>query len=305
MLNYLLRRIGQSALTVFLVIAVIFTVVRAIGDPTHLMLPPEATEADRQVLREQMGLDRPLPVQFAAFVADLAHGDFGTSYRFSRPALGVVAQALLPTLLLAVAALAVAVLIGLPLGVASALWPDGVADQGARIFTVLGQAAPPFFFSLVFVKVFSLQFGWFPTGGYGTVAHLILPMLALGWYAAAGVARLTLSSMTTVLHSEYIKFARIKGVPEHVIVLRHALRNAILPVITFVSLQFGVLLGGAVSVEVVFAWPGVGQLLLDSINNLDYTVVQAAVTVAALVFAAVNLAVDLLYAVIDPRIRYA
>ncbi|WP_020205546.1 ABC transporter permease [Cupriavidus sp. WS] len=305
MLNYLLRRIGQSALTVFLVIAVIFTVVRAIGDPTHLMLPPEATEADRQVLREQMGLDRPLPVQFAAFVADLAHGDFGTSYRFSRPALGVVAQALLPTLLLAVAALAVAVLIGLPLGVASALWPDGVADQCARVFTVLGQAAPPFFFSLVFVKVFSLQFGWFPTGGYGTVSHLILPMFALGWYAAAGVARLTLSSMTTVLHSEYVKFARIKGVPEHVIVLRHALRNAILPVITFVSLQFGVLLGGAVSVEVVFAWPGVGQLLLDSINNLDYTVVQAAVTVAALVFAAVNLAVDLLYAVIDPRIRYA
>ncbi|WP_059413172.1 ABC transporter permease [Cupriavidus basilensis] len=305
MLNYLLRRIGQSALTVFLVIAVIFTVVRAIGDPTHLMLPPEATEADRQVLREQMGLDLPLPVQFASFVADLAHGDFGTSYRFSRPALGVVAQALLPTLLLAVAALAVAVLIGLPLGVASALWPDGVADQCARIFTVLGQAAPPFFFSLVFVKVFSLQFGWFPTGGYGTVSHLVLPMLALGWYAAAGVARLTLSSMTTVLHSEYVKFARIKGVPEHVIVLRHALRNAILPVITFVSLQFGVLLGGAVSVEVVFAWPGVGQLLLDSINNLDYTVVQAAVTVAALVFAAVNLAVDLLYAVIDPRIRYA
>jgi len=305
MLNYLLRRIGQSALTVFLVIAVIFTVVRAIGDPTHLMLPPEATEADRQVLREQMGLDRPLPVQFASFVADLAHGDFGTSYRFSRPALGVVAQALLPTLLLAVAALAVAVLIGLPLGVASALWPDGVADQCARIFTVLGQAAPPFFFSLVFVKVFSLQFGWFPTGGYGTVSHLVLPMLALGWYTAAGVARLTLSSMTTVLHSEYVKFARIKGVPEHVIVLRHALRNAILPVITFVSLQFGVLLGGAVSVEVVFAWPGVGQLLLDSINNLDYTVVQAAVTVAALVFAAVNLAVDLLYAVIDPRIRYA
>ncbi|WP_420994965.1 ABC transporter permease [Cupriavidus sp. 30B13] len=305
MLNYILRRIGQSALTVFLVIAVIFTVVRAIGDPTHLMLPPEATEADRQVLREQMGLDRPLPVQFASFVADLAHGDFGTSYRFSRPALGVVAQALLPTLMLAVAALCVAVLIGLPLGVASALWPHGAADQFARIFTVLGQAAPPFFFSLVFVKVFSLQFGWFPTGGYGTVSHLILPMFALGWYAAAGVARLTQSSMATVLHSEYVKFARIKGVPEHVIVLRHALRNAILPVITFVSLQFGVLLGGAVSVEVVFAWPGVGQLLLDSINNLDYTVVQAAVTVAALVFAVVNLAVDLVYAVVDPRIRYA
>jgi ABC-type dipeptide/oligopeptide/nickel transport system permease component len=305
MLNYILKRLGQSALTVFLVIALIFTVVRAIGDPTHLMLPPEATEADRAVLREQMGLDRPLPVQFASFVVDLAHGDFGTSYRFARPALGVVAEALLPTLILAVAALAVAVLIGLPLGIASALWPNGMADQFAKIFTGLGQAAPPFFFSLIFVMVFSLRFGWFPTGGYGTPSHLVLPMLALGWYAAAGVARLTLSSMTTVLHSEYVKFARIKGVPEHVIVLRHALRNAILPVLTFVSLQFGVLLGGAVSVEVVFAWPGVGQLILDSINNLDYTIVQAAVTVAAIVFALVNLVVDLLYAVIDPRIRYA
>lgn len=305
MLHYLLKRLGQSALTVFLVVAVIFTVVRAIGDPTHLMLPPEATEADRQVLREQLGLERPLPLQFASFVADLAHGDFGTSYRFSRPALGVVAEALLPTLLLAAAALSVAVAIGLPLGVASALWPHSVVDRFAKVFTVLGQAAPPFLFSLIFVKVFSLQFGWLPTGGYGTASHLVLPMLALGWYAAAGVARLTLASMSTVLHAEYIRFARIKGVPEPVIVLRHALRNAILPVITFVSLQFGVLLGGAVSVEAVFSWPGVGQLLLDSINNLDYTIVQAAVTVAALVFAAVNLAVDLLYAVIDPRIHYA
>lgn len=305
MLNYILKRLGQSALTVFFVIALIFTIVRAIGDPTHLMLPPEATEADRAVLREQMGLDRPLPVQFASFVGDLAHGDFGTSYRFARPALGVVTEALLPTLILAVAALTVAVLIGLPLGIASAVWPHGPVDQFAKLFTVLGQAAPPFFFSLIFVKLFSLHFGWFPTGGYGTPSHLVLPMFALGWYAAAGVARLTQSSMTTVLHAEYIRFARIKGVPEHVIVLRHALRNAVLPVITFVSLQFGVLLGGAVSVEVVFAWPGVGQLILDSINNLDYTIVQAAVTVAALVFALVNLVVDLLYAVIDPRIRYA
>lgn len=305
MLHYIVRRLGQSALTVFLVIALIFTVVRAIGDPTHLMLPPEATEADRAVLRAQMGLDRPLPVQFASFIGDLAHGDFGTSYRFARPALGVVAEALLPTLLLAVAALGVAVLIGLPLGIASALWPHGTVDQFAKVFTVLGQAAPPFFFSLIFVKLFSLHLGWFPTGGYGTPLHLVLPTCALGWYAAAGVARLTQSSMVTVLHAEYIKFARIKGVPEHVIVLRHALRNAVLPVITFVSLQFGVLLGGAVSVEVVFAWPGVGQLILDSINNLDYTIVQAAVTVAAVVFALVNLTVDLLYAVIDPRIRYA
>lgn len=304
MASYILRRLVQSFFTVFLVVALIFTVVRAIGDPTHLMLPPEATEADRQLLREQMGLDRPLPQQFASFVGELARGDFGNSYRFSKPALEVVAGALGPTLQLTLAALAVALAIGLPLGVASAVWPGGLLDQFGKLFSVLGQAAPPFFFSLIFVKVFSLQFGWFPTGGYGGLNHMALPMFALGWYAAAGIARLTRSSMAAVLHSEYVKFARIKGVPEHVIVLRHALKNALLPVITFVSLQFGVLMGGAVSVEVVFAWPGVGQLILDSINNLDYTVVQAAVTVSAAVFALVNLAVDLLYAVIDPRIHY-
>src|SRR5450830_890175 len=305
MLNYLLKRLAQSAFTVFLVIALIFTVVRAIGDPTHLMLPPEATEADRQVLREQMGLDKPLPVQFAHFVAQLARGDFGNSYRFSRPAFEVVLSALWPTLLLALAALAVAIVIGLPLGVASALWPQGWVDQVGKVFAVFGQAAPPFFFSLLFVKVFSLQWGWFPTGGYGGARHLVLPMMALGWYAAAGISRLTRSSMSSVLQSEYVKFARIKGVPQHVIVFRHALKNALLPVITFVSLQFGILMGGAVSVEVVFAWPGMGQLILDSINNLDYTVVQAAVTLAAVTFALVNLGVDVLYALIDPRIRYA
>lgn len=305
MLRYVLRRLAQSFFTVFLVIAVIFVVVRAIGDPTQLLLPPEATPADRQVLRAQMGLDRPLPVQFVSYLGQLARGDFGNSFRFSQPALQVVLGAVWPTLQLTLSALGLALLIGLPLGVASAVWPDGPVDQFAKVFAVLGQAAPPFFFSLIFVKLLSLHMGWFPTGGYGGVSHLALPTLALGWYAAAGIARLTRSSMTTVLHAEYIRFARIKGVPEHVIVLRHALRNALLPVLTFVSLQFGLLMGGAVSVEVVFAWPGVGQLILDSINNLDYTVVQAAITMAAVIFALVNLAVDLLYALIDPRIHYA
>ncbi|KAF1023656.1 MAG: Glutathione transport system permease protein GsiC [Paracidovorax wautersii] len=187
----------------------------------------------------------------------------------------------------------------------SALRPGQAVDHAAKLFAVIGQAAPPFFFSLVLVKLFSLQLGWLPTGGYGGWGHLVLPMVALGWYVAAGVARLTRSSMGAVLQAEYIRFARLQGLPEHVVVLRHALKNAILPVVTFVALQFGVLMGGAVSVEVVFAWPGLGQLLYDSINNLDYTVVQAAVTLAAVVFVAINLVVDVLYAWIDPRIRYA
>jgi peptide/nickel transport system permease protein len=268
-------------------------------------LPPEATEADRQLLRNQMGLDRPVAVQYGSYLLALAKGNLGMSYRFSQPAFGVVMDALGPTLLLTLTALGLAVASGVPLGVAAAVAPHRGIDQFAKAFAVFGQAAPPFLFSLLFIKLFSIQLGWLPTGGYGRVTHLILPALALGWYSSAGIMRLTRSSMIEVLDSEYIKFARIKGVPERVIVYRHALRNATLPVVTFISLQFGILMGGAVSVEFVFAWPGVGRLILESISNLDYTVVQAAVTIGALIFTGVNLAVDIVYATIDPRIRYA
>lgn len=305
MIPYILRRLGQSVITVLLVTLIIFVIVRQVGDPTHLMLPPEATEADRQLLREQMGLDKPVVVQYGMYLLDLVQGNLGMSYRFSRPALGVVMGALGPTLLLTLTALGLAIAVGVPLGVVAAVRRDGLADQFATVFAVLGQAAPPFLFSLLFIKLFSIEFGWFPTGGYGKVSNLVLPALALGWYSSAGIMRLTRSSMSEVLDSEYIKFARIKGVPERVIVYRHALRNALLPVITFIALMFGVLVGGAVSVEFVFAWPGVGRLILESISNLDYTVVQAAVTVGAVVFTSVNLGVDILYAAIDPRIRYA
>jgi len=305
MIRYILRRLGQSSITVLLVTLIIFVVARQIGDPTHLMLPPEATEADRDLLREQMGLDKPVLVQYLSYLHHLAQGDLGMSYRFSRPALEVVIDAFGPTLLLTSVSLGLAVLIGIPLGVAAAVKRDGVADQVAKIFAVLGQAAPPFLFSLLFIRLFSIQLGWLPTGGYGQLENLVLPMLALGWYSSAGIMRLTRSSMTEVMGSEYIKLARIKGVPQRVIIYRHALKNALLPVLTFIALQFGILMGGAVSVEFVFAWPGVGRLMIDSISNLDYTVVQAAVTMSALVFTTINLAADILYAAIDPRIRYA
>lgn len=305
MIRYILRRFGQSGITVLLVTLIIFIVIRQIGDPTHLMLPPEATEADRQILREQMGLDRSLIIQYGTYLRDLLMGDLGMSYRFSQPALSVVVEAFGPTLLLTTAALIFAVAIGLPLGVLSAVHREGPIDQIAKVFAVLGQAAPPFLFSLLFIRLFSIQLGWLPTGGYGRIDNLLLPMVALGWYSSAGIMRLTRSSMTEVLESEYIKLARIKGVPQRVIVYRHALKNALLPVITFIALQFGILMGGAVSVEFVFAWPGVGRLMIESISNLDYTVVQAAVTVGALVFTTINLTADILYAAIDPRIRYA
>jgi peptide/nickel transport system permease protein len=305
MISYILKRVGQSLVTVLLVTLIIFVIVRLIGDPTHLMLPPEATEADRDLLRQQMGLDRPMFVQYLSYLAALLTGDMGISYRFAKPALEIVLGALGPTLLLASTALAFGVAIGVPLGVAASVRRDGWIDQAAKVFAVIGQAGPPFLFSLLFIRVFSIELGWLPTSGYGSWVNLLLPSLALGWYSAAGIMRLTRSSMSDVLDSEYIKLARIKGVPERAILFRHALRNALLPVITFISMQFGVLMGGAVSVEFIFAWPGVGRLIVDSISNLDYTTVQAAVAVGALIFAAVNLAVDIVYAYVDPRIRYA
>ncbi|MDR5760610.1 ABC transporter permease [Caballeronia sp. LZ035] len=305
MLRFLGRRFAQSVATVLLVTVVIFIIVRLIGDPTHLMLPPEATDADRALLRHEMGLDQPVVLQYLHYLGQLVQGHLGSSYRFARPALDVVLGAIGPTLILTAASLALSILVGVPLGVLSAMRPGSFVDQCGKVIAVIGQTAPPFFFALIFIRILSVQWHWFPTGGYGSVSHLMLPALTLGWYSTAGILRLTRSSMTDVLASEYIKLARIKGVPERVIVWRHALRNALLPVITFMSLQFGILMGGAVSVEFVFAWPGIGRLILESISNLDYAVVQAAVTVTALTFTLVNLLVDILYAVLDPRIRYA
>src|SRR5690349_1229153 len=284
---------------------VIFVIIRLIGDPTHLMLPPEATEADRELLRQQMGLSDSIFVQYGRFLWALLHGDMGMSYRFSRPAMDVVLERIGPTLLLTCTSLGLGVLVGVPLGVASAVRPDSGIDLVAKGIALFGQAAPPFFFGLLFVLLFSVELGWLPTSGYGGPRYLILPSIALGWYSAAGLMRLTRSNMLDVLNSEYVKMARIKGVPERVVIYRHALKNASLPVLTFASLQFGILIGGAVSIESVFAWPGMGKLILDSIANLDFTVVQAAVMVSALLFTLINLTVDILYAYIDPRIRYA
>lgn len=304
MFRYVTRRLLEALVTVFIVTAIIFVIIRLVGDPTHLMLPPEATEADRELLRRQMGLSDPVVIQYLRFLRDLLHGDMGISYRFSRSAMGVVLDRLDATLLLTSASLALGILVGVPLGTVSAVRRDSWLDAFAKLFALFGQAAPPFFFGLLFVRFFSVELGWLPTSGYGGPEYLILPAIALGWYSAAGLMRLTRSSMTDVLNSEYVKMARIKGLPERVVIYKHALKNAALPVLTFAALQFGILMGGAVSIEAIFAWPGVGKLILDSISNLDYTVVQAAVTLAAVLFTLINLGVDVLYAYIDPRIRY-
>jgi len=305
MFNYALRRVAQSLITIFIVIVLIFVIVRIVGDPTHIMLAPEATEADRQVLREILGLDKPLLVQFMRFLGDMLSGNFGMSYAFNQPAMTVVLDRVPETALLTFSALALATVIGIPLGVISAVYRDTWIDVVGKLFAVVGQSAPPFLFGLVFILLFSVKLGWLPTGGFEGPETLIMPALALGWYSAAGIMRLTRSSMSEVLESEYIKMAKVKGIPYHVVITKHALKNACLPVITFMGLQLGVLLGGAVSIEAVFAWPGLGSVILNSIAGLDYTVVQAAVTLIAIAFTVINLIVDLLYSMIDPRIQYA
>lgn len=304
MSRYLLTRFLQSIVTILLVTAIVFVVIRVIGDPTHLMLPPEATSSDREVLRRSMGLDQPIVIQYLRFLGNLMAGDFGLSYRFNQPAMSVVLERVGHTLVLTFSALGIAVLIGVPIGVMSAVRRDSWIDMAGKLFAIVGQSAPPFFFGLLMIAFFSVHLGWLPTGGTGGVQYLIMPAVALGWYSAAGTMRLTRASMSEVLEAEYIKMAKIKGLPQRVVIYKHALRNACLPVITFTALQLGVLLGGAVSVEAVFAWPGLGYLILKSIEDLDYTIVQAAVTLIAVSFTAINLLVDLLYAWIDPRIRY-
>ncbi|SAK48897.1 dipeptide ABC transporter permease [Caballeronia fortuita] len=302
--GYLLRRLGSALLTVWLMSLLIFVLVRMVGDPAYLLMPPEATEADRQLFRAQLGLADPVPLQYARFLAGMLRGDMGNSFHFGAPALSMALSRLASSLLLVGVSLALALAVGLSLGVASAVRSGTWTDRLASIFAVLGQAAPPFFVALLLIRLFSVQWGWLPTGGHGSWRHLILPVCALAWYSAAGIARLTRANMLTVLEADYIRMARIKGLPAHVVIGTHALRNAALPIVAFTASQFGVLIGGAVAIETVFSWPGFGSLMVEAISTLDFTVVQAAVIVSVLLFVSINLAVDVLYALVDPRIRY-
>jgi len=301
---YLLRRAGSALLTVWLMSVLIFVLVRLVGDPAYLLMPPEATEADRQLFREQLGLADPVPLQYARFLAGVLRGDMGNSFHFGAPALSMALSRLASSLLLVGISLTLALAIGLSLGVAAAVRRGSWIDRFASLFAVLGQAAPPFFVALLLIRLFSVQWGWLPTGGHGTWRHLILPVCALAWYSAAGIARLTRANMLTVLEADYIRMARIKGLPAHVVIGTHALRNAALPIVAFAASQFGVLIGGAVAIETVFSWPGFGSLMVEAISTLDFTVMQAAVIVSVLLFVSINLAVDVLYALVDPRIRY-
>jgi len=304
MFTYIMRRLGQTIVTSLFVSVIVFSLARLTGDPTILIVPTEATEEDIQFFRQQLGLDRPLYAQYWSFLTNVLQGDMGISFRYREPALDLVLSRLPATLELAVISMLLATLIAVPIGVLAAVKRGSMIDTGTRWFATIGQSTPTFWLGLMLILVFSVDLGLFPTSGRGTIWHLVLPAITLGWYSAAAIARLTRSSMLEVMESDFVKFERLSGLPERVIVLRHALRNAAIPIITYMALQFGVLLSGAVVTERVFAWPGIGQTVVAAISMRDYPVIQAAVMVTAILFLLLNLLVDLLYSWLDPRIRY-
>ena len=301
--RFVVPRLLRAVVALWLVSTVVFVVMRLSGDPVPLLLPPDAPHSEILRVRADLGLDRPLPVQYAVFLGNLARGDFGRSIHFREPALRVVLGYLPATVELGLTAFAVAALVALPVGIVSAMQRNSWIDHTVMGAALVGQAAPTFFLGILFILVVSLQLGWLPTSGRGGWQHLVLPAATLGAFAMASIARLTRSAVLEVLGADYIRTARAKGVPEALVVTKHTLKNAALPIVTITALQFGTLLGGAVVTETVFSWPGMGRLAVQSIYNRDYPVVQCAVFVSALVFIVVNFCVDLLYGVLDPRIR--
>jgi peptide/nickel transport system permease protein len=304
MKRYVIKRLLLGLLTLVGVSMIIFVAVRLSGDPVLLLLSPDASEQEIQKARVELGLDKPIPVQYVIFLKNSLKGDFGRSTRYRRPALELVTKRLPATVQLALLAFAVSVTLGITIGVISATRPGSWLDLFGKSFAMIGQAMPEFWIGIMAILIFSVKLGWLPTSGKGGLLHLILPSLTLGWFSAASIARLTRSSMLGVMGSEYIKTARLKGNPERVVVWRHALRNALIPIVAMGGMQLGRLLGGAVIVETIFGWPGLGQLILEAINTRDYSVVQTGVFITSTIFIGLNLLVDLMYGVIDPRIRY-
>ncbi len=303
MLEFVARRLLHTALVTVGVVTLVFVALRLSGDPAASMLPGDASVDELRDLRHALGLDRSVPAQYVAFLRDAVRGDFGESIRHQQPAFGLVLERLPATLELAFAALVLAVVVALPLGIVAALYRGRVVDVVAMGFAVVGQATPYFWMGIMLILVVSVELAWLPTSGRGDWRHLILPAVTLGTHFAAAIARLTRTAMLEVLGQQFVTTARAKGLGERRVVLAHALKNAAVPVVTLVGLQFGTLLGGAVVTETIFAWPGVGRLAVQSIFVRDYPVVQAGVLVLALVFVAINLLVDLLYGALDPRIR--
>jgi len=302
-IGFLAYRVARALVALWLVSTVVFVVMRLSGDPAPLLLPPDAPLAEMERLRRELGLDRPLAVQYLVFLARVLEGDFGRSLRFRQPALEVALAYLPATVELGLAAFLLALVVAFPVGVLSAVRRNSPVDHAAMGLALVGQSAPTFFVGILLILTLSLRLDLFPTSGRGEWRHLVLPALTLGAFAMASIARITRSAVLEVQRAEYVRTARAKGVGEWGVVLKHTLRNAALPIVTITGLQFGTLLGGAVVTETVFAWPGMGRLAIQSIYNRDYPIVQATVFIAAVLFILINLLLDVAYGLLDPRTR--
>ena len=303
MRKYIIRRLGYSVISLVLLSLTIFFFVRVTGDPAVLLVEPGASKADLDQIRQQFGLDRPLFVQYGHFVSALVRGDFGQSFYYRTPVLELYLSRLPNSLMLAAAAMTLSLLIGIPSGILAAVRVNGWWDRVGKIFSLLGLSLPSFWVGLVMILFFSVYLGWLPSSGAGTVSHLIMPAFALGWFFAAAHMRMTRSSMLEVMGSEYVKLARLKGLPERLVITKHAFKNALIPVLTLAGINLVIMVNVAVVVETVFAWPGIGRLLYEGVAFRDFPVVQATVLLGGVMIVVVNLLVDILYAVIDPRIR--
>jgi peptide/nickel transport system permease protein len=305
MLRFVAFRLLQSVVALALLSVVVFVLARTTGDPLHMILPMSATEEDYANARRYLGLDRPYVEQYLTFVGRAVTGDFGTSIRARRPVSELLRERLPNSLRLAAFAMAVSLAMAFPLGVLAAVHKGSGIDRAAQVIAVLGQSLPSFWVAIILVEFVAGRWQWLPAGGSDGLASYVLPGFTLGWFVVAGLMRLLRSGMLEVLDSEYVKLARLKGVVERRVVWLHALKNALIPVVTFAGIYFSILVTTAIVVETVFAWPGLGRLAYDGITSRDFPVIQAVVLTTAAIVAAVNLGVDLLYAFIDPRIRYA
>jgi peptide/nickel transport system permease protein len=283
-------------------VTLVFGALRLTGDPAMMIAPPHATTEDLAAIRREFGLDRPVLIQYGEFLWKLAHGDLAQSFRYRRPALEVVLERSPATLQLALAAQALAVFVAVPLGVLSAVSRQGWINALCTAVAAAGQSIPHFWFGLMAIVVFGVLLGWLPTSGRGGLAHLVLPAVTLSAYSMASLTRLVRSGVQEILNADYIRTARAKGLDTPTILFKHALKNALIPVVTLVGLQLGTLLTGAVIVETVFAWPGVGRLTIEAIHTRDYPLVQAGVILMALVFVLLNQGVDVCYRWLDPRV---
>jgi len=305
MLNFILKRLLGLLPTLLIVAALVFLFVHLLpGDPARLAAGPEAGEEVVQMIRKDLGLDLPMHQQFVRFMGNALQGDFGISLRSKRPVSTEIAERFMPTFWLTVAAMGWSVLLGLVIGTVSAVWRNKWPDRLGMTLAITGISFPSFALGMLLMEVFSVQLGWLPTVGADSWRHYILPSLTLGAGVAAVMARFTRSSFIDILKEDYVRTARAKGLNEFVVVVKHSLRNALIPVVTMMGLQFGFLLGGSIVVEKVFNWPGMGRLLVDSVEMRDFPVIQAEVLLFSLEFILINLVVDVLYAVINPAIRY-